>query len=303
MTSTRRRKPRPDMIGESGFPAGAMRRATEVPTAAAWPIVRNGCATASSAAPARRPGFGRSPSRGRGDRGAPGPGVGSGPGRGDGLRRAVCGASKRPASTASPPTPSMSAWCTFITRAAPSPSTPSTRVASHSGNAASKPLVAIVWARSRTSRRLPLPGRRMRRRCVSSSKPSSGTNCGLPRPGARVTARARRRGTASVRPAMRSRTTPQSGVWSRTTTATMVGRITGSAPIVHSSASEPLMVSTFLVPVLGSAITRPFQRDSGISPAQGIEPEVPNRLSAGPDRRHPDRTKCLWTLQSPWRWT
>ena len=36
-----------------------------------------------------------------------------------------------------PPTPSVTAWCTFIASAAPSPSSPSNKVNSHSGRARS----------------------------------------------------------------------------------------------------------------------------------------------------------------------
>ena len=163
-----------------------------------------------------------------------------------------------------PPTPSMTEWWTFMTRAAESASTPSTSTASQSGNAGSNPLVAIVCARSRTARSPPWSGRRMRRRWTSRSKVSSGTNWGRPRPG-RLTARDRRRGTDSVNEAMRARTSAQSGVESSTSSATMVGRMTGSALIVHSKASDPLMVSTPLV-VSVSAITDPLTGDSATIP-------------------------------------
>ena len=81
-------------------------------------------------------------------------------------------------------------------------------------------------------------------------KVSSSTNCGRPRPGARVTARERRRGTASVSPATRAPDLCPVRLPSKTMRATMVGRMTGSELIVHSRASEPLMVSTALEPSL-----------------------------------------------------
>ena len=284
------------------MPAGAINLATEVLTAASWPSERTGWVTAPTAPVTSPIGSGR---KGRSR-------CGAGPGPGSACRVAsprVAGrsgteGSKRWASTARPPTPSMSAWWTFITSAARSP-TPSTRTASHSGSAASNPLVAMVWAMSRTSRRFPCPARRMRRRCVSSSKDASGTNCGRPRPGARFTARERRRGTANVRAPTRARTSAQSGLPSRTMMATMVGRITGSALIVHSSASEPLMVSApgahissppMAQPLLGAIV--------GSGRPTGIEPEVPNsgrpgrRCVFGPFRAPPRRPSICPGLTS-----
>ena len=246
------------MIDEIGLPAGAINRATEPPTAISCPSERTGWVTASTAPLTRPIGSG-----GRGMRRRHDP---FGPPSGDRpasplVEGGATGAegSKRLASTARPPTPSMSAWWTFITRAARSPM-PSTRTASHRGSAESNPLVAIVWAMSRTSRRLPCPARRMRRRWVSRSKDASGTNWGRPRPGARVTARERRRGTATVSAPTRARTSAQSGLPSRTMMATMVGRITGSAPIVHSRASEPLMVSAAGACIASTPMTQPLLR-------------------------------------------
>ncbi len=53
----------------------------------------------------------------------------------------------------------------------------------------------------------------------------------------------------------------------------MVGRMTGSALIVHSKASDPLMVSTPLV-VSVSAITDPLTGDCATIPGGTVEPEV-----------------------------
>ena len=57
----------------------------------------------------------------------------------------------------------------------------------------------------------------------------------------------------------------------------MVGRITGSPLIVHSRASDPLMVSTPAAIVASSPIAHPLVRAIlGSAAGAGIEPEVPN---------------------------
>ena len=55
----------------------------------------------------------------------------------------------------------------------------------------------------------------------------------------------------------------------------MVGRITGSALMVHNRASEPLIVSASLI-VSVSAIADPLGSDSVRYPRGTIEPEVPS---------------------------
>ncbi len=87
-------------------------------------------------------------------------------------RRSRSRSTSRPRSS-TPPTPSVTEWCTFITTAARPPSKPSTTNVSHRGRARSKLDCAIGPTKSRSCRSLPGAGTTMRRRWKSTSKSGS----------------------------------------------------------------------------------------------------------------------------------
>ena len=94
-------------------------------------------------------------------------------------------------------------------------------------------------------------------------------------------------------PSTRARTSAQSGFPSRTMRATMVGRMTGSELIVHSRASEPLMVSTALELCSASAIAKlSFSSDSVVG-SRRIETGVPqSKCSRSPLTRGTSPGSC-----------
>ena len=154
-------------------------------------------------------------------------------------------------SSAMPPTPSVTAWCTFIASAAPSPSSPSNKVNSHSGRARSNAADAIGCSASSSARRSPGAVSRTRRRWKSRSNDSSTTHRGGPRRNGGESTRWRRRGMTRVARSMRARNRFQSGARSRMATARMVDRRIGSFSMFHMRASSSLMWRSKRASVIG----------------------------------------------------
>ena len=139
-----------------------------------------------------------------------------------------------------PPTPSVRLWCTFITRAARSPSSPSIRVQTQGGRDSSNPVIASPRANSITVSGVRGDGASIRRRWRERSN-SQSTHRGVDSPAGDRTGRWRNRGITLVACSRRAATTSKSGRLSSQVTATMVDRRVGSCSMFHARASGSRM--------------------------------------------------------------
>ena len=136
--------------------------------------------------------------------------AGAGADRGEHTSGACEGPSISSASTASPPTPSASAWCSTITRARVFPPGPVTSTADHNG--AVRGSLLMITDRAVSSSAGSSPGSRhaTARTWRRISNPGSSTQIGPPQPSGTLTSRWRSRGTAGTRSAISRRARPRS---------------------------------------------------------------------------------------------
>ena len=138
--------------------------------------------------------------------------AGAGAGRGNDASGVPVAPSISWVSTASPPTPSASAWCSTITRARVFPAGPVTSTADHNGALRGSGLVITDRAVSSSAGSSPGSRQATARTWRRISKPRASIQIGPPQPGGTLTSRWRSRGTAGMRSARswraRSRSSP-----------------------------------------------------------------------------------------------
>ncbi len=158
-----------------------------------------------------------------------------------------------------PPTPSVSEWWSFITRAVWPPSSPSMNVNSHSGRSRSRPAMPVLRANSRTVASVFGGAASNRRTCHDRSKSGSTTQRGVAsRSGGNMT-RCRNPGDSRVMRSSRSGNRSQSGLPSRSSTHTTVERSSGSFSMYQENASLSRMCTSMRS---GNDITSPSFSDS-----------------------------------------